>query len=305
MKIFRKGLIYCPDGTLPWAKTHAMNPTVEIVSENVIRVYFSSLDENNVGRIGYVDLNANNPKEILYLTKEPILQTGLKGTFDHNGMVPSSIVVDGSRKYLYYYGFQLVKDIRFLIFSGLAISEDEGKTFLRFENVPVLDRNNVDLYVRSLPHVIKTEKTWKVWYSGVNEWTQILGKELPVGNIRYTESADGMHFDKEKIVTCLEPNQDEFSLSRAFVFKQNDKWNMLFSRRMRNNDLYQLGFASSTDGIVWTRDDEKLKIEPSLDAWDNEMICYSSLISIQNKNYLFYNGNKFGATGFGYAEVEF
>lgn len=305
MIITRKKLIYCPDGTLPWAKTHAMNPTIDVINDEVIRVYFASLDKNKTGRIGYVDLNANNPEEILDIANKPILETGLKGTFDDNGMIPSSIITVNGTKYLYYFGFQLVKQVRFMMFTGVAISTDGGKTFKRHANVPVLDRNQTDLYIRSLPHVMHENNTFKVWYSGVGEWTDVLGKELPVGNIRYTESADGLHFNRDQVITCLKPEPEEFSLSRAYVFKHENLYKMLFSRRFRSNDLYRLGYAESPDGKNWKRNDSKIEVGPSCGDWDKDMICYTSLIQLKGKNYIFYNGNGFGASGFGYTEVNF
>lgn len=303
MIITRKKLIYCPDGTLPWAKTHAMNPTVDVLSKDVIRVYFASLDENKIGRIGYIDLNANNPEQILDVAKQPILEPGIKGTFDDNGMIPSSVITVKGVKYLYYFGFQLVKQVRFTIFTGVAISTDDGKTFKRYANVPLLDRNQTDLYIRSLPHVIHENDIYKVWYSGVNEWTDVLGRELPVGNIRYTDSADGLTFNRDNFTTCLEPRPEEFSLSRACVFKHENLYKMLFSRRLRSNDTYQLGYADSEDGKKWLRDDSKIQVSGPAGVWDKDMICYTFLVSINGSNCLLYNGNGFGASGFGYAEV--
>ena len=64
VEIKRKKRIFVPDGSLWWSKTHAMTPVVDIM-EDRIRVYFSSLDEKNIGRIGYVDLDKNNPEKVI------------------------------------------------------------------------------------------------------------------------------------------------------------------------------------------------------------------------------------------------
>ena len=34
------------------------------------------------------------------------------------------------------------------------------------------------------------------------------------------------------------------------------------------------------------------------------MICYPNVIKVKDKLYMFYNGNGFGQSGFGYAELE-
>ena len=35
------------------------------------------------------------------------------------------------------------------------------------------------------------------------------------------------------------------------------------------------------------------------------MICYPHIVKVNNKYLMFYNGNGFGKSGFGYAELEF
>jgi hypothetical protein len=45
-----------------------------------------------------------------------------------------------------------------------------------------------------------------------------------------------------------------------------------------------------------------LKLSDS--GWDSEAIAYPYVIRIKNKYIMFYNGNGFGKTGFGYAISE-
>jgi predicted GH43/DUF377 family glycosyl hydrolase len=305
MNIERKKLIYVPDGSLWWAKTHAMTPTIDIQKDR-IRVYFSSLDDNMVGRIGFVDLDKNNPDNILSISQEPIFDIGTDGTFDDNGVIPSSIITYQNRKLLYYHGFQLLrKQVRFLILTGLATSDNGGNTFERNTLVPLLDRNKDDVFIRSLPHVIYEDNLFKIWYSGVNQWTNVKDKILPIGNIRYVESNSYNDFSQSKVIRCLEPQSHEFSLSRPYIFRHNVTYKMLFSCRQRDSDQYKLGYAESKDGKVWNRNDQILRVSKPSGSWDSEMVCYTSIVSVNDKNYLFYNGNQFGSTGFGYAEVSF
>ena len=42
----------------------------------------------------------------------------------------------------------------------------------------------------------------------------------------------------------------------------------------------------------------------NLSNWDNLETEYPSHIKVNNKNYIFYNGNFHGKTGFGYCKVE-
>ena len=66
---------------------------------------------------------------------------------------------------------------------------------------------------------------------------------------------------------------------------------------------YKLGYAFSKDGIDWTRDDENVGIDLSSSGWDSEMMAYPSIVSVDGKTRLFYNGNNYGEDGFGYAEL--
>jgi hypothetical protein len=85
----------------------------------------------------------------------------------------------------------------------------------------------------------------------------------------------------------------------------NDKYKLLFSSRLRETDAYKLGYAESIDGKTWVRNDSILQVSGPSGDWDSDMICYTSLINLNGKKHLFYNGNGFGQTGFGYAEVNF
>src|SRR2546430_15750057 len=102
MKWKKKGLIYAPDGRTWWAKKYAFPPTPYLLSEDVIRMYIACCDEKMVGRIGFIDLLADDPSEILKVSEEPVLDIGLPGTFDENGILPTAVVEVDEKLYLYY-----------------------------------------------------------------------------------------------------------------------------------------------------------------------------------------------------------
>jgi hypothetical protein len=82
---------------------------------------------------------------------------------------------------------------------------------------------------------------------------------------------------------------------------------MWYSRReidgFRNApaSMYRAGFATSADGIEWQRRDSLAGLDPSLDGWDSDAIAYPYVMEISGRLLLFYNGNGFGKSGFGYA----
>ena len=67
---------------------------------------------------------------------------------------------------------------------------------------------------------------------------------------------------------------------------------------------YRPGYAESKDGVHWQRLDESLDFSLSDEGWDSEAIAYPYVREIEGKLVMLYNGNGFGATGFGYAVYE-
>jgi hypothetical protein len=78
---------------------------------------------------------------------------------------------------------------------------------------------------------------------------------------------------------------------------------MFYSSRTRSKG-YRIGYAESVDGENWTRRDEEIGIDVSEDGWDSQMLAYACVVRHKEKVYMFYNGNNYGETGFGYAELE-
>lgn len=68
---------------------------------------------------------------------------------------------------------------------------------------------------------------------------------------------------------------------------------------------YRIGAAASSDGgTSWTRLDVAMGLVPSDRGWDSEMTCYPALFLHRQRLWLAYNGNGYGATGFGLAVWE-
>ena len=173
------GLIFTPDKQLNWSKTHAQVPTVDVLSDKVWRIYYCARDVSNQSRISYFDVEAGNPRNVLYRHGTAILQLGKLGTFDDAGMMPSSIVTVMGVKYLYYTGWSERKSVPYQNAIGLAISRDGGNTYDRAGEGPVLGTSLHDPYFIGTATVIHEKGLWRNWYSACTGWEMIDGKAEP------------------------------------------------------------------------------------------------------------------------------
>jgi hypothetical protein len=303
MRWRKLGLLYAPDGRTEWARSHAMLPTPLPISDDVIRLYVSHLDDRSVGRIGYLDVRLSDPTRPVAVAQRPVLDIGPPGTFDDNGVVPSCVAMTGRQLKMYYSGFQLQSKIPYTIFSSLVVSDDAGRTFNRLSGVPLLERIDGEPFFRAAPFVLQVDGTWRMWYIGGGRWTDDgKGKLLPEYSLRHTESQDGIAW-RNPSVECLVPHgPEEIGFGRPFILRHNAKYRMWYSIRQRRG--YRLGYAESADGLCWTRNDRRAGIGCSDAGWDSEMICYAAVVPAKDRWLMFYNGNGYGRTGVGVAVAD-
>lgn len=302
MKWQKKGLIKLPNLGQAWSMTHAMVPTPILLGEK-IRVFVNFCDENRIARVGYVDLSASDPSQVIAYSKTPVLDIGEPGTFDQDGVLQCSIIQESASKLLMYYvGFEVENKIRYRLLSGLAISENGGETFTRVQKTPILERSSEELFFRGGPFAIKEDGKYKLWYVAGSEWILIDGKEMPVYVLKHQESSRPDLWQGMGEI-CIDIEADnEFGFGRPYYFKHANKSYLFYSIRDKKEG-YVIGYAESDDGSSWCRKDNEVGIYKSSDGFDSEMICYAALIEVQGKVYMFYNGNDFGRDGFAYAEL--
>lgn len=299
MRWEKLGVVFAPSGELPWARSHAYVPTPWRIPDGPLRVYFAGWDAESVGRVGFVDLDPEDPRRVLRVAREPALDVGEPGTFDEWGVTPISIVSVGNRLRLYYLGWQRTRGGRYTMLTGVAESAD-GERFERLQKVPVLERGPVELFARSAACVMPEGEGYRAWYVAGSRWIEVDGKERPTYGLRTLASEDGVRWGPEGEV-CFDPEgDDEFGFGRPWVWKEGGGYRMIYSVRTRSRG-YRLGYAESADGRRWIRQDDRMGLEPSADGWDSEMVAFAARVVLPSETYLLYNGNGFGRTGFGLA----
>jgi predicted GH43/DUF377 family glycosyl hydrolase len=306
MRWRKLGLVYAPDGSMEWARSHAMVPTPIRLDSERIRVFVTFCDSAGIGRPGFVDVSASNPLEVLRVSRTPLLEVGTPGTFDENGVLACSVVdLGGGRMHMYYVGFELGTKIRYRLLTGLAISTNGGESFERYAKVPVLDRSDAELFFRGGPYCMWDGSRFELWYVAGSAWTDIDGKSMPVYDIMHASSPDGIHWPAKGELQIGITDPDEHGFGRPCVIaKPGGGYRMFYSVRRKSFGAYRMGYAESDDGRHWVRMDDRIGLDVTPGSFDSDAIMYAAPLEIDGVLHVFYNGNDFGRDGFAVARLE-
>ncbi len=305
----KKGLIFKPHGKDSEMVSHAAIPFGLRMDEETVRIYFSSRNSKGKSLPFFLDIETKNPKRIIRVQQKPLLNLGKLGTFDDSGIMPSSFVKSGNDIYMYYIGWNPQVTVSYRLSIGLAISSDSGENFEKYTEGPICDRSIEEPYFNTAPFVLKDNNIWRMWYISCTKWEIINNYPEPFYHVKYAESKDGINWTKTGII-CIDYDDFAQAIGRPSVFKEDGLYKMYYSYRRVTNyrtnpaDAYRLGYAESTDGKIWTKKNDMTGIHLSFDQneWDSKMMEYCHVLKMQESKIMFYNGNGFGESGFGYAE---
>lgn len=303
----KRGLIFRPEGQGGWMNSHAQVPTA-LVLDDRIRIYVASRPKAGLSLTGFVDLDLSPSHRVIGVSSQPILDPGGPGTFDEHGIMPSAVVRDGRRVRLYYSGWsRLAGEAPYHNTTGLAVSDDEGSTFVRECPGPVLDRSPGEPYSATSPCIVRNNDTWHAFYSSGLGWVRIDDKWEHIYDLRHACSDDGVNWRRTTEPAVPQTFAEEALTRPTIVQREDGGWDMWFCHRGSRNfrsdgDAYRIGFARSNDLWTWHRDDGAAAIDVSRKGFDDEMIAYPCVIRVGPRLLMFYNGNGFGRDGFAWAE---
>jgi hypothetical protein len=299
----RLGLVSTPTG-VAWHLSHCQNPFAQPLSGSRFRVHFACRDGSNRSRGSWAEIAHSKGKFVVVGTAQsPSLELGRLGAFDDCGAMPGCLVEHNGRLLLYYTGWTLARTVPFLFFIGLAESSDGGETFRRLSEAPVLGRSRNDPFLTAAPWVLNENGVLRMWYTSCTEWVAGKGNEAPIHyySVKHATSTDGMTWTSNDRL-CLPYRGSEHAIARPVVRRMRNGYQMFYSAR-RLGETYRIYRAISSDGLTWRRDaDPLLDVAPS--GWDSEMVCYGSLLEVDQSRFLLYNGNAYGRDGFGAAKLQ-
>ncbi|MBK8611211.1 MAG: hypothetical protein IPL84_15045 [Chitinophagaceae bacterium] len=286
-----------------------------LVFDDFVRIYFSTREKDASGKylshISFVDFDKKF-KKILNVSTESVIPLGKLGCFDEHGIFPINVLKDDDRILAFTTGWNRRVSVSADASIGLAVSNNDGLTFKKVGDGPVLTSSLNEPFLVGDAFVMKTGNTYHMWYIYGCRWIKDVHESEPqrVYKIVYAKSPDAVNWEKEgRHIISDKLNKDECQ-ALPTVVKYDNIFHMFFCYRhatgfRKNKDRgYRIGYAFSTDMKNWTRNDEACGIDISESGWDSDMVCYPHVFTCDDKLYLLYNGNEFGRLGFGLAELE-
>ncbi|MFA5828072.1 MAG: hypothetical protein WC841_01735 [Candidatus Shapirobacteria bacterium] len=286
-----------------------------LLFDDFVRIYFSTREKDKTGKflshISFIDFDKNFTN-IINVSKKTVIKLGNLGCFDEHGIFPLNILRTKNKILGYIGGWSRRVSVSVETSIGLAISDDDGLTFKRVGDGPVLTSSQHEPFLVGDPFVQIYNNKYHMWYIyGIKWLKETEGKEPQrIYKIGHATSEDGFRWQKEG--RQLIPDKLNLQECQALptIINFDDQYHMLFCYReaigfRENKDRgYRLGYAFSQDLTNWIRDDSKVGIEVSRNGWDSDMLCYPHVFRSGDKIYLLYNGNEFGRCGFGMAVLE-
>jgi hypothetical protein len=302
---------------LPNHCEHFAQSPQALVFDHFVRIYFSSRERDPrngkyLSHICFAEFTKDF-REVIRVSDRTVIELGALGCFDEHGIFPMNVLRYGDKVYGYTCGWSRRTSVSVETSVGLAVSIDEGLTFRKIGDGPILTSSLNEPFLVGDAFVQVHGDLFHMWYIFGTAWKRSAEFAAPerTYKIGHAISRDSVSWEKEEARQIIPDrlNSDE-SQALPTVTKIGERYHMLFCYRQStdfraNKDRgYRLGHAWSDDMDRWTRDDAGVGIDVSAEGWDSDMLCYPHLFECDDRMYLLYNGNEFGRHGFGIAVLE-
>jgi len=185
------------------------------------------------------------PIEFPYHSSQPVFSYGFSGAWDDAAIRWPAVIQDGDTLRMWYTGNRpegLTASI------GYAWSVD-GSTWHRYSSNPVLSPTFEweGMHIGA-GCVINDNGEYKMWYAGnlKGGWTTVTG---------FATSSDGINWTKHPAPVLLPGSEDDWDYINIWpgtVIKEGNQYTMWYEGGSWLTH-YQIGLATSTDGITWVK----------------------------------------------------
>jgi hypothetical protein len=314
----RRGKIFDPtnDSFFDNLVGYAQSPQVLPINEGH-RVFFSTRVADGLQKfksvVAFVDFD-HNFKYIHNRACHDVVTLGDLGNFDEHGIFPFSPTVAKGQIFAYTCGWSRRVSVSVETSTGLAVSDDGGKTFRKMGHGPIFTSSLHEPFLVGDSFVRFFEGAFHMWYIYGTKWidNHNTGQVERVYKIGYARSSNGVDWERVRQGIINDKIGVEECQALPSVAYWKGYYHMVFCYRhpfdfRTNPDKgYRLGYAVSNNLLDWQRNDSALDslLPTGKDDWDADMMCYPHFFVHANKLHLLYNGNQFGKYGFGLATTE-
>jgi hypothetical protein len=285
--------------------THGSHPCAIHYKDNIFVVAFTCRDASRRSHVFLSYASVSGGKVTLIGSPKVALLPGDPGTFDCDGVISVCLIKHKEQLYLYYVGWQNLPEGLWICDTGRAKLDAVNLTLTKEFLGPVLGRDKHNpLFAAATAFHIRDD-VWHTWYNSGVKWEKTDKGWHHHYGIHHAQSPDGVDWVCDPGLCIPFADEYEYAFGRPTVFYTDGTYFMWFAHRASKDiETYRIGFASSSDGLAWDRNDAISGIDVSPGGWDSEMICYPYVFEHAGDMYMLYNGNGYGRTGFGAAVLE-
>ncbi len=285
--------------------THGSHPCIVQLEGTRYIIAFTRRDTVRKSHVFLVEAEVSEGKIALTSAPKQALSPGPPCHFDCDGVISVCLVENEGSYFLYYVGWQNLPEGLWQCDTGRARLDPHRLTLTREFAGPVLgrDKDNPLFAAATAFHV--SDGLWQTWYNSGISWQKTEAGWKHHYGIHYAESRDGIEWMCHPGMCLPFRDEHEYAFGRPSVLYREGHYFMWYAHRATaTTDTYRIGFSFSQDGRTWHRADALAGITVADTGWDSEMICYPSVFEHEGLFYMLYNGNNYGATGFGLAVMD-
>lgn len=290
------GQVFVPSGRHPLLASHAANPLAVHLHDDVFRVFYSGRAQSNRSSVGAVDIDILR-QTVVCDHEAPFFTYGGPESCYPDGVSVGCEYSVGANRYLLFMGWQTAGQAHWRGDIGrLRVTRDV--TLETDRTAAFIGTSPADPLSLSYPWVMQRGGRFHMWYGSTHTWMASNGEMVHV--INHATSSDGETWTPHGQAVPHELGVAQ-AFSRPTVIERGDGLEMWFSYRSGGGTPYRIGKAVADDGRTWQLALDQTGIDVSPHGWDSDMVCYPFVFQHAGQQFMLYNGNGYGATGFGLA----
>jgi formylglycine-generating enzyme required for sulfatase activity/predicted GH43/DUF377 family glycosyl hydrolase len=213
----------------------------------------------------------------------PVLAIGTAGAWDSYSVSEDAVIFDGFNFKMWYTNYDSSIHSRRI---GLASSTD-GLNWTKNVSNPVLGLGGAGAFddqTATVGSVIYDNGTYKMWYSGYDGSYERIGYATSPDGIAWTKYTSNPVMDHGPSGTF-----DSIYAWGPKVIKVGATYHMWYTGHSGEGS-YNIGHATSPDGIAWTKDAANPVLTNSANGWDLMYITAGSVLYFNGAFHLWYSG---------------